>query len=483
MKKILVTIMVAIIGGIISLGIYKLIEKDNIERNVLQPEQTPIMTVRNSTNEIAIGPDFTHAAESSIHAVVYIKTEFVRKSNIYDDYFNLYEFFRGKQGYHTPILASGSGVIISSGGYIVTNNHVVQEADKITVTLNDKRTYDAVIVGTDPSTDLALLKIDKKGLPYIQYGNSDDVRIGEWVLAVGNPFNLTSTVTAGIVSAKARNINILGENSSYSAIESYIQTDAAVNKGNSGGALVNTLGKLIGINAAIATSTGSYEGYSFAIPVNIVKKVMEDLLNYGEVQRALLGVSIRDIDSELALEMNLDELKGVYIAAISDYGAAKKAGINEGDVIVNIDKKEINSTSELLGVIGQMRPGDKINVTVKRNGKLEIFNVVLKNIEGNTEIIKKENKIILTKLGASFEQLTSHDLKKLGITNGVQIVSLKEGKLKNAGIKSGFIITKINKKGIFTVEDINNILKNKVGGVLMEGLYPNGIRAYYGVGM
>ncbi len=487
MKKILSTLVVAILGGIIALGAYSLFDNKEIasERLNLQNSDLPVhYTSLEASENPVIGPDFKAAAERSIHGVVHIITEFTQKSSVYDNFFDIYDFFGMRPRYHKyPIVASGSGVIISDDGYIVTNNHVVQQADKITVTLNDKRTYDAKVIGTDPSTDLALLKINDTGLPYIVYGNSDDVNIGEWVLAVGNPFNLTSTVTAGIVSAKARDINILGNNSSYSAIESFIQTDAAVNKGNSGGALVNTRGELVGINAAIASNTGAYTGYSFAIPVNLVRKVVEDLKRYGEVQRALMGVSIRDLDSKLAEEAGIDNIKGVYIAGVIEEGAADIAGIQPGDVVLNIDNTDVNSPSELLEVLGKKRPGDKVAVGVNRKGKEKSFRVTLKNEQGTTGIVKKKEDVQQAILGAEFKQPDKNLLSKLGIRNGIEVKKTGKGKLASAGVKEGFIITHIDRTAISSVSDLEKVIESKSGGILIEGIYPSGVRAYYGLGL
>ncbi len=488
MKKILSVLLIASVGGLVSLGIYKLTNKQQTQqpiRTSVQQEVPPIHLVNQISGSGGPGLDFTTAAKKTVHAVVHIETEFRQKNSMYDYFFNLRNFFGGipnsPQQRTMLIKASGSGVIISSDGYIVTNNHVVQQADKITVTLNDKRSYKAKIIGTDPSTDLALIKIDEKNLPYLVYGNSDDVKVGQWVLAVGNPFNLTSTVTAGIVSAKARNINILGNSTGNNTpIESFIQTDAAVNPGNSGGALVDTEGKLIGINAAIASGTGYYEGYSFAIPVNIVKKVMDDLLQYGEVQRGYMGISIRNIDSDFAKENDIDKIEGVYVASVMDDGSAKKAGMKKGDIITKIDNKEINSTSELLGTVGQYRPGDKISVTIKRNNREKNFKIILKNRDGNTSIVKNDAIIIL---GATIEPAPADELNKLGLKNGVIVTKLNPGKLRSNGIRKGFIITKINSKKMRTTDDVKNALEYKKGGVLIEGIYTNGTKAYYGMGL
>lgn len=487
MKKIAGSLLIAIAGGIIALGAYGLISnKQNRKNSISTTQQTPayLASMPGAGGPMVL-PDFTVAANNTIHAVVHIKTEYQRKSSVYDYFFDFRDFFgdRGQQGGPAPIVATGSGVIISPDGYIVTNNHVVAESDKVEVTLNDKRTFEATIVGTDPSTDLAVVKIDAKDLPYCVYGNSDELQIGEWVLAVGNPFNLTSTVTAGIVSAKARNINILGSPDG-SSIESFIQTDAAVNRGNSGGALVNTRGELVGINAAIASGTGYYAGYSFAIPVNIVRKVVGDLVDFGTVQRGFMGVSIRELDSKLASEEGIDDIKGVYIADVTDNGAAKDAGIRAGDIILNVEGVAVNSTSELLELVGQHKPGDKINVAVSRDGKDMDFKVTLKNRDGNLSLVKREDVDVQSLLGANLTPV-SDDLKSdLDLDYGVQVNSIREGKLRNAGVRQGFIITQIDGKPVKSVKDLGNAIESKKkGGILIEGIYPNRTRAYYGFGI
>jgi S1-C subfamily serine protease len=323
-------------------------------------------------------------------------------------------------------------------------------------------------------------------LPFASYGNSDLIKIGEWVLAVGNPLNLNSTVTAGIISAKGRNINILENNQGALApIESFLQTDAAVNPGNSGGALVNTSGELIGINTAIASNNGSYQGYSFAIPVNIVKKVVADLIEYGSVQRAYIGLSIRDIDSKMAEEKNISQLNGVYVNGLTANGAGELAGIKIGDVVTKIENVEIKSTAELLEQIAKFRPSDKINVTINRNGKEIILPIQLKNKENDLGVIKKPEivKTSVTNLGAEFEELNAEELSKYRLQNGIRIKRLQPGKLLNAGIKEGYIITAIDKRKISTIKDLLTFLETKSGGILIEGVYENGMRAYYGFGM
>lgn len=486
MKKIAGSLLIAIAGGVVALGAYSLIDRKNDKNTTsVQREQVPAyMASMPGTVSTLVLPDFTEAAANTVHAVVHIKTEYQRKSSVYDYFFDFHDFFgdRSPRGGSEPIVATGSGVIISPDGYIVTNNHVVTESNKVEVTLNDKRTYNAEIVGLDPSTDLALLKIDAQDLPYTIYGNSDHLKVGEWVLAVGNPFNLTSTVTAGIVSAKARNINILGSPDG-SAIESFIQTDAAVNRGNSGGALVNTQGELVGVNAAIASGTGYYAGYSFAIPSNIVRKVVADLKEFGTVQRGFMGVSIRELDSKLAEEQGISDIRGVFVAEVTENGSARDAGIRSGDIIVNIEGVAVNSTSELLEIIGQHRPGDKVNVAVKRNNKDLNFNVTLRNRDGDTKPVKREEVDVDSVLGATFEPVSEELKSQLGIENGLQVSKLSDGKLRNAGIRQGFIITQIDGKKITNRQDLANALASKKGGVLVEGIYPNRTRAYYGFGM
>lgn len=486
MKNIIAAFLIAGMGGAAALGFDRLLGDSDVQQHsdLLNPH--PVKYVN-----MPAGPegsiDFTAAADMSVHAVVHVKTTYGADAFQGQQQFDPFrDFFWGNPS-PMPQMSNGSGVIISADGYIVTNNHVIDKAEKIEVTLNDKRTYTAELIGKDPTTDLALLRIKEQNLPHLTYGNSDNVKVGEWVLAVGNPFNLTSTVTAGIVSAKGRSINILENDPDKGVfpIESFIQTDAAVNPGNSGGALVNTSGQLVGINSAIASTTGSYAGYSFAVPVNIVRKVVADLLEYGTVQRAFIGVSIRDIDSKFAQEKGFKSLKGVYVNGLTENGAASSAGIEEGDIILKVGEVEVNSVPELQGQISRFRPGDKITVTLTRNGKEEILPVVLKNRNGSTDLLKREEAAepVANMLGASFEVLSKEELKRLNIENGLRISKLDGGKLRSAGIREGFIITSIDKKKIATVKDLQSALENKKGGVLIEGVYPNGMRAYYGFGL
>jgi serine protease Do len=486
MKKIISTAFIGAIGGAFALiANYYFLPQPNINQISYNPYATPTQLASYSSLPTSNGADFVLAAEKSINSVVHIKTIVENNNNLSYDPFQDW-FFGGRQRQPNQMQGSGSGVVISQDGYIVTNNHVVKGASKIEIVLNDKRSYIAEVIGTDPTTDLALLKVKETNLPFANYGNSDAVKIGEWVLAVGNPFNLNSTVTAGIISAKGRNINILENNQGGLApIESFLQTDAAVNPGNSGGALVNTNGELVGINTAIASNNGSYQGYSFAIPVNIVKKVVSDLIEFGAVQRAYIGLSIQDIDAKFAEEKRIKQLKGVYINGLTENGAGELAGIKIGDVVTKVENVEVKGTSELLEQIGKFRPSDKINLTIIRNEKEMILPIVLKNKENSLGIIKKPEvfRTSINSLGAEFEELSAEDLTKYKLQFGVKIHKLDAGKLANAGIKEGFVITSIDKKKITTIKEVQAMLENKTGGVLIEGVYPNGMRAYYGFGM
>ena len=476
MKTIGTLITAALTAALVSVGTYTYLDKQN-GTLVEQVYTAPVQRVNYPMSAPEGSVNFVEAANNYIHSVVHIKTKVVqsgvRSSNPF------YQFFFDQGMQPQARQGSGSGVIISGDGYILTNNHVVNNADEVEVVLDDQRTYSAEVLGTDPNTDLALLKIDEDDLSYIPYGNSEDVQVGEWVLAVGNPFNLNSTVTAGIVSAKARNINILREEF---AIESFIQTDAAVNPGNSGGALVNTRGELIGINTAIASTTGSYAGYSFAVPVNIARKVVDDILEFGTVQRAFIGVSISDLNGKIASERGLKMSEGAYVNGLSKGGAAYDAGIREGDIIVAVDAVEVKNVTELQEKIGSYRPGDLAQVTVLRDEKLRKFDVELRNKHGDTEMVSKGTEV-LAQLGADLETPSSEQLRRLGIKSGLQVKNLSNGKLKGAGIKEGFIITRVDRKAVQSSKDVMSALNKKDGGVLLEGVYPNGLTAYYGFGM
>lgn len=486
MKKIISTAFIGAIGGAFALiANYYFLPQPTSNQISYNPYSTPTQLASYNSFPNSNGADFVLAAEKSINSVVHIKTIVENNNNLSYDPFQDW-FFGGRQRQPNQMQGSGSGVVISQDGYIVTNNHVVKGASKIEIVLNDKRSYVAEVIGTDPTTDLALLKVKETNLPFANYGNSDVVKIGEWVLAVGNPFNLNSTVTAGIISAKGRNINILENNQGGLApIESFLQTDAAVNPGNSGGALVNTNGELVGINTAIASNNGSYQGYSFAIPVNIVKKVVSDLIEFGAVQRAYIGLSIQDIDAKFAEEKQIKQLKGVYVNGLTENGAGELAGIKIGDIVTKVENVAVKGTSELLEQIGKFRPSDKINLTIIRNEKEIILPIVLKNKENSLGIIKKPEvfRTSINSLGAEFEELSAEDLIKYKLQFGVKIHKLDAGKLANAGIKEGFVITSIDKKKITTIKEVQAMLENKTGGVLIEGVYPNGMRAYYGFGM
>lgn len=486
-KKMGLTVLVAVISSVLTLTAFNHFNFQN-QYSASQSNLAAKFAAFNPDNFKGVGPvDFRYAAAITTPAVVHIETTYAPKNtgndyNPFKDFFGN-DFFFGmpQQPYsNEPEMASGSGVIISNDGYIVTNNHVVEDGDKINVILFDKKNYEATVIGTDPSTDLALLKIDESNLPFMSFGNSDSVVVGEWVLAVGNPFNLESTVTAGIVSAKGRNINILKGSGS---IEAFIQTDAAVNPGNSGGALVNTSGELIGINSAIATPTGSYAGYSFAVPVNIVKKVMSDLMKYGVVQRGYLGIGISDMTGDLAKDKGLDNLKGVYVDSIYSGSSAQDAGLKIGDVIIKINGIDVNSSPELQEQIAKYHPGDKIVVTYNRKGEEHLANVTLKNKQGGTSYVSKEDndsEAVLQLLGAEFSNLSSQEMKTLHLSGGVKVTKLSDGKLsRNTNIREGFIITKVDNKNINNIDDLKAALENKTGGVMLEGVYPNGSGQFF----
>lgn len=479
----------AVLGSALTFGAVRLIEKKAPVIQVAHSSGAPTVQTKYGQPGGA-GPDFTMAAEKAMPTVVHIKSTTARTApqsqralpDPFRDFFGdgFSPFQPGPQG---PQVGSGSGVIITADGYIVTNNHVVEGADDLEVSLNDNRTYKAEVVGLDPSTDLALIKVDADNLVPATFANSDDVRVGEWVLAIGNPFNLNSTVTAGIVSAKARNINILRD---QSAIESFIQTDAAVNPGNSGGGLMNLNGELIGVNTAIASPTGAFAGYSFAVPANIVRKVVEDLMQFGVVQRGFLGVIIRSVDGNLAREKGLSVTEGVYVDSLAAGSSAAAAGIKKGDVILKVDGRQVHNSSELQAAIGTRRPGDKVLVTIQRNDKPQDISVVLKNRSGNTDVVKRDKTNVLELLGVELEALSREDLKKFGLENGVRIKKINAGKLRTeTDVREGFIITSMAGKAVGSPEEVAAALENRSGGVMMEGIYPDYPRRsfYYAFGM
>ncbi len=420
--------------------------------------------------------NFVAAAERTVEAVVHVKTTAERVQNYYNPFNDLF-FGRPSTPQKFEVEGSGSGVILTEDGYIVTNNHVIKDAKKIVVTTANNDEYEAVLIGTDPTTDIALLKIEGNGLTKVDVANSDDVRLGQWVLAVGNPFNLTSTVTAGIISAKGRDINIIDE---QSAIESFLQTDAAVNPGNSGGALVNTAGELVGINTAISSRSGSFEGYSFAVPANLMLKVVNDLKEYGRVQRAFIGINFNEVTPALSEELNLEINRGVYVANVISGGAADDAGIAKGDVIINVNGKSITSGADLTEALGQHRPGEQLSVVVNRSGKNKAFEVVLKNKLGTTEMLTKEEEL-LRSFGAELEDLSSADKRRLGLRYGISVSKVLGGRFENAGIPENFIIVKLNNVYVENVESFERLVRqfNPGDGVLIQGFEPNGKANYY----
>jgi Do/DeqQ family serine protease len=478
---------VGILGGTLPLATYVVMNtsQTNLSDQVIDGNRVNALPA--SFSGIDPNVDFTTASESTINSVVHVTTKVVQTTfqrDVFQEFF--YGPGAGGREFKQYGSGAGSGVIVSSEGYIVTNNHVIENASEIEVILNDNSKYTAKVVGADPATDIAVLKIEGSGFQPIPLGNSDDLKIGEWVLAIGNPFNLTSTVTAGIVSAKARNINLLSERTGKEVvpIESFIQTDAAVNPGNSGGALVNTRGELVGINTAIASQTGSYSGYSFAVPVNLVQKVMRDLIDYGIVQRGYLGVQISDISQEIKEKNKLPNLKGVFVAKVIEDGSADKAGLKDGDVILKIGNKEVNSVASLQEEIGKRRPGDKVSITIRqKDGDEEIKELVLRNKEGETSLVSKEEIKKNVALGASFAELTDKEKKELNISYGVKIKTLAAGKLKSLGLTEGTIITKINNEPIETVEQLTTKLNGMNRGILLEIMSESGKKDYVGFGL
>jgi len=488
-------IVASLLGGLIAIGGYRLFSDDPPTTSISESQQTFISRFSNQASantanyKVPEGLNFVKAAERVTPAVVHIKTRYSEHSDLSGQ--SLQDMFDGLWGegdsdYHGGQRASsGSGIIISSDGYIVTNHHVIENARFIEVVLNDKRSYRGKLIGHDPTTDLALLKIPAKNLAFVPYGNSDDVKIGQWVLAVGNPFDLTSTVTAGIVSAKSRNINILNAKAGSYSIEAFIQTDAAVNPGNSGGALVDLNGNLIGVNTAIATSTGSYAGYSFAVPVTLVKKVMDDLLSFGEVQRALMGVNIQDISDEFAKSEGLPSPKGVYIAGVAPNSGAEDAGIAPGDIILMIEGKEVNNTSRLQELVARNRPGDYIKVTIQRGQELMEMDVVLKNKDNETEIIRSTTigATEVPRIGAEVTSISPEEKQKLGIKNGVKVVKIFDTKLREYRVEEGFVITHVDKSPVDSPEELIAALEGLGKEFMLEGVYPNGQKVYYGLEM
>lgn len=477
MKKVVLTVLLsALAGGLVAFAVVKRAENNTGRQEVvISPDGGQFRTVNLEQTEY---PDFTYAAESAVDAVVYVKVTVKDATRTAPS--SIFDFFFGYEG--TPQererVGSGSGVIIRPDGYIVTNNHVVEGASKIEVTLNNNKTYEATLVGTDPATDVALIKVDAQGLPVIPFGNSDNLRLGEWVIAIGSPYDLRSTITAGIVSAKGRSMpNYNGE----FKIESFIQTDAAVNPGNSGGALVDKAGNLVGINTAIVSQTGSYTGYSFAIPSNIVKKIAYDLIDFGSVKRAVLGVTMRPVDDKLAKEMKLSSPNGVYIVEVLKGSAADEAGIKEGDVIVAIDSVKTANASEVQEQVNRFHPGDRATMTVIRDGKEKVLEVTFKGTAAENGSVDEDGGVAF--YGARIKEAPKETLERLGIRHGVEIVSVGPGKVMDAGVSEGFIMMYVNDQPVSKPQDVMDIIKKSKRAVFVEGMTPYGKVSYFGFGI
>lgn len=481
-------ILAALIGGLVALAGASFLSKPDSSSSFTEKQNTSFVNwLSDEKFTVPDGINFVAAAEMVTPAVVHVTSSITLSSPRGVD--PLEEFF----GFRTPPRGQqapregrgfGSGVIISDDGYIVTNNHVIDNATTVTIALEDNRRYTARVIGTDPTTDLALLKIDEENLPFVKFGNSDDAKVGEWVLAVGNPFNLNSTVTAGIISAKARNIGILRDEVNNLQVESFIQTDAVVNRGNSGGALVNLAGELIGINTAIASQTGSFTGYSFAVPTSIVKKVMDDLLEFGTVQRGLLGIQIQDVSPELEefIGEKIKAIRGVYVAEVNEGSGGADAGLRKGDVIIGIDGVDTYNTSRLQEMVARKRPGDKVEVKYLRDGKEMTTTATLKNFSGDTKVVVKETPKTAEYEGVMFEDVNSTIKERLKLEGGASIISVGNDVWNEAGVQVGFIITRVGRNEVKNAADLVEILKEHEGEeVSILGVYPNGQRSYFDV--
>ena len=476
-KGILIAALSALVGGLTAYGVVRSMASEQIQMVQTSADGSLFRTVNLAQDN---WPDFTYAAETAVDAVVYVKvvtTQTMQQApnSIFDFFFG---FPQGGAPQQRESVGSGSGVIIREDGYIVTNNHVIDNATKIEVTLNNNQTYPATLVGTDPATDIALLKIDASGLPVIPFGDSDKLRLGEWVIAIGSPYDLRSTITAGIVSAKGRSMpNYTGE----FKVESFIQTDAAVNPGNSGGALVDKAGNLVGINTAIYSQTGSYSGYSFAVPVNIVKKIAYDLMDFGSVKRAVLGIVMQPIDDKIATDLKLSSRNGVYINEVSKSGAADKAGIKAGDVLVAIDSVKVTTPSSVQETVSRFSPGDKAVLTVIRDGKEQRFDVTFKGTSQENGEVADDGSVAF--YGSSIKAASEETLAKYGLKNGVEITELGPGKLMEAGAVEGFIILYVNDHPVKTPQDVIDVVKKSKRTVFIEGITPAGRTGYFGFGV
>ena len=499
MKKFGLTLLTAFAGGAMALGVYKFAENKYADNMSIEDKQK-VYFASNPSNAPTVSSagsvDFTQAAAQVTPAVVYIRTTYSDKSSGQQDQFEQMfgQMFGQRMRPQGPQMASGSGVIISPDGYIVTNNHVVAKAEKIQIVTNDHRQFEAKVIGTDPNTDLALIKINATNLPIVKLGNSDAVRVGEWVLAVGNPFKLNSTVTAGIVSAKGRQIDIIGKDDDddnpypvrqqdsptlKKGIESFIQTDAAINPGNSGGALVNTAGELIGINAAIASHTGSYEGYGFAIPVNLAKKVLNDIKKYGTVKRGYVGISFADLSNpDMVQGIKTDKTNGLYVNSLVAGGGAEQAGIKTGDIIVKVEGNPVFEASDLQERVARLQPGDKISLTVLRNGSEKNFQVTLKADAPapRTAAVTRSASELFNKMGASFQPLNQAQKAKFHVNSGVLVTQVRPGGIfDDTEIPVGSVITSINKQPINSVADMDKVITSlKNGRLIITGYYPDG---------
>ena len=473
-KGIIMVLLSALVGGITAYAVVKAAEPEG-NKVIVSNDGAAYRTVNLAQTDY---PDFTYAAESAVDAVVYVKVTAVDVRRSAPS--SIFDFFFGYEG--TPEkrerVGSGSGVIIRPDGYIVTNNHVVEGASKIEVTLNNNKSYEATLIGTDPATDVALIKIEAQGLPVVPFGDSDNLRLGEWVLAIGSPYDLRSTITAGIVSAKGRSMPNYKEEFK---IESFIQTDAAVNPGNSGGALVNKAGELVGVNTAIISQTGSYTGYSFAIPSNIVKKICSDLIDYGSVKRALLGVTMTPVTDEIAKDLKLSSVQGVYIKEVLKGSAADEAGIREGDVLVAIDSMKVVNASDVQAKVNNFYPGDKALMTVVRDGKEKTVEVTFKGTAAENGTVDEEGGVAF--YGARLKEAPQEDLDRLGIKHGVEIVSVGPGKIMDAGVSDGFIILYVNDQPVSKPQDVLDIVKKQKRSVFIEGVTSYGKPSYFGFGI
>lgn len=477
-------ILAALIGGLVALAGASFFSQPQSATNFTEKQNTSFVNwLADDKFTVPDGLNFVAAAQQVTPAVVHVTSSItIQGSSGMDPMEEFFGFRNPRQQTPREGRGFGSGVIISEDGYIVTNNHVIDNASTVTIALEDNRRYTARVIGTDPTTDLALLKIEEKNLPFVKFGNSDDAQVGEWVLAVGNPFNLNSTVTAGIISAKARNIGILRDENNNLQVESFIQTDAVVNRGNSGGALVNLAGELIGINTAIASQTGSFSGYSFAVPTSIVKKVMDDLLEYGTVQRGLLGVQIVDVnpETEELVGEKIQATRGVYVAEVNAGSGGEEAGLKKGDVIIGIDGQTTYNTSRLQEMVARKRPGDQVEVKYLREGKEMTTTATLKNFSGDTKVVVKEVPKTSEYNGVTFEDVTANIKQRLQLEGGASIISVDNEAWIEAGVKEGFIVTRVGRTRINNATDLVEILKGYEGQeVSILGVYPNGQRSYF----